>query len=73
MLSYCLKFRKNTESKIRKVVRTTKGWLMLLSKWSVCNSKKFEFLKEQEARGLLSSLGIRAPFIQIPLLGPLLF
>ena len=46
---------------------------MLLSKWSVCNSKKFEFLKEQEARGLLSSLGIRAPFIQIPLLGPLLF
>ena len=73
MLSYCLKFRKNTESKIPKVVRTTNGWLMLLSKWSVCNSKNLKFLTEREARGLLSSLGIRAPFIQIPLLGPLLF
>ena len=46
---------------------------MLLSKWSVCNSKNLKSLTEREARGLLSSLGIRAPFIQIPLLGPLLF
>ena len=46
---------------------------MLLSKCSVCNSKKLKFLKEQEARGLLSSLGIRAPLGKIPLLGSLLF
>ena len=46
---------------------------MLLSKCSVCNSKKLKFLKEQEARGLLSSLGIRAPWGKIPLLGSLLF
>ena len=42
-------------------------------KCSVCNSKRLKFLKEQEARGLLSSLGIRVPLGKIPLLGSLLF
>ena len=46
---------------------------MLLSKWAMFNSKKSKYLKEQEDKGLLSSLGIRAPLSQIPLLGPLLF
>ena len=32
-----------------------------------------KFLKEKEARRLLSSLGIWTPLSQIPLLGPLLF
>ena len=73
MFSYCLKRRKNTESKNPKVVRTKNGRIMLLSKCSVCNSKKSKFLKEQEPRGLLSSLGIRTPLSQIPLLDPLLF
>ena len=59
MLSYCLKCRKNTESKNSKVVRTKNGRIMILSKCLVCNSKKFKRLKEQEARGSLSSLGIR--------------
>ena len=31
---------------------------MLLSKYAVCNSRKSKFIKEQEARGLSSSLGI---------------
>ena len=31
MLSYCLKHRKNTESKTPKVVRTENGRIMLLS------------------------------------------
>ena len=73
MLSYCLKRRKNTESKNPKVVRTKNGRIMLLSKCSVCNSRKSKFLKEQEPRGLLSSLEIRTPLSQIPLLDPLLF
>ena len=73
MLSFCLKRRKNTESKNPKVVRTKNGRIMLLSKCSVCNSKKSKFLKEQEPRGLISSLGIRTPLSQIPLLDPLLF
>ena len=59
MLSYCLTCRKNTESKNSKVVRTKNGRIMILSKCLVCNSKTFKRLKEQEARGLLSSLGIR--------------
>ena len=68
-----MKCRKNTESKNPKVTRTKNGRIMLLSKYSVCNSKKSKFLKEQEARGLLSSLGIKTFLSQIPLLGSLLF
>ena len=55
MLSYYMICRKNTESKSSKVVRTKNGRRMLLSKFSVYNSKKSKFLKEQEAIGLLSS------------------
>ena len=68
-----MKCRKNTESKTPEVVKTKNGRIMLLLKCSVCNSKKLKILKEQEARGLLSSLGIRALSNKVPLLGPLLF
>ena len=71
MLSYCLKCRKKKESKNRNSVRDKNGRIMLLSKCSKCNSKKLKFIKEQEVRGLLSSLGIRTHLSQIPLLGPL--
>ena len=40
MLSYCLKCRKNTESKNPEVVRTKNGRIMLFPKCAVCNSKK---------------------------------
>ena len=73
MLSYCLKCRKNTESKNPKVARTKNGRIMLLSKCAVCDSKKSKFIKQQEASGLLSSLGIKAPLSKIPLVGPLSF
>ena len=46
---------------------------MLLSKCAVSDSKKSKFIKEQEASGLLSSLGLKTPLNKIPLLGPLLF
>ena len=45
---------------------------MLLSKCTVYVSKKSKFIKDQEASRLLSSLGIKAPLSNIPLLGPLL-
>ena len=35
--------------------------------------KKLKFLKEQEARGLLSSLGIRRPLSQISFVGAIVF
>ena len=46
MLSYCIKCRKNTESKNPKAVRTKNGRIMLSSKQAVCDSKKSKFAKE---------------------------
>ena len=71
MLRYCLKRRKNTESKNPKVIRTKNGRIMLLSIFEVFDSKKSKFTKEQEASGLLSSLGIKSHLCKIRLLGPL--
>ena len=65
MLSNCLNCRKNTESKNPKFVKTKNGRIMLLSKFSVCGSKKSKFIKEQEASTLLSSLGIKTPLSKI--------
>ena len=45
---------------------------MLLSKRAVCDSKKLRFIKEQEASGLLSSLGIQKHLSKILLVGSLL-
>ena len=59
LLHYCLKCRKNTETKNPKVTRTKNRIIMLLSNCAVCDSKKLKFMKEQEASGLLSSLGIK--------------
>ena len=73
MLYYCLKSRKNTENKNTKVVRTKNGRIILLSKRLLCNSRKSKFVKEQEAKGLLSSIGIKTPFSQSLLFGPFLF
>ena len=38
------------------------------SKYSVCGIKKSRFVKEQEAKGLLSNLGTKTPLSKIPLL-----
>ena len=45
MLTYCLKCRKNTESKNSQVVRAKNRRIMLLSKCEVCDSKKLKFIK----------------------------
>ena len=42
---------------------------MLSSKCAICGSRKSRFMKEQEANGLLSSLGIKTPLSNTPLLG----
>ena len=59
MLSYCLKHKKNTESKNAYVVKAKNGRIMLLSKCAVCDSKKPKFIKQRKASGLLSSLPIK--------------
>ena len=73
MLSYCLKCKKNTESINPKVSKTTNGKTIILSKCAICGSKKSKFIKEQQAKGLLSKLGLRTPLNKIPLLGDILF
>ena len=73
MLSYCLKSRKNRESKNPEVLKTKTERIMDLSIYSVCNSQKLIFLKEQEVKERLSSLGLKTTFSLIPLLGPILF
>ena len=55
MLSYCLKCRKNTESKNSKVTKTKNGRIMFLSKCEVCNSKNSKLIKQQETNELLST------------------
>ena len=61
MLTYCLKCRKNTKNIDAKMIKTKNGNLVFLSKRTVCNSKKSRFIKEQEAKRLLSNLGIKTP------------
>ena len=73
MLSYCLKCKKNTESINLKVSKTTNGKTMILSTCTICSSKKSKFIKEQQAKGLLSNLGLKTPLNKIPLLGDILF
>ena len=67
MLSCCLKCKKNTESVNPRVSATSNDRTMTLSKCAICGSKKSKFIKKQEAKGLLSSLGIRTPFRKNPL------
>ena len=73
MLSYCLKCKTNTESINPKVPKTNNGKTMILSKCAICDSKKSKFIKEQQAKGLLSNLGLRTPLNKIAVLGDILF
>ena len=73
MKSYCLKCRKDTENINSKVLKTSNGRTMILSKCAICGSKKSRFIKNQEAKGLLSNLGIRTPLSKVPILGNILF
>ena len=64
---------KDAESVDSKVLKTKNDRPMLSSKRAVCDNKKSRFIKGQEAKGLLSSLGLKAPLSNIPLLGNILF
>ena len=70
---YCLKCRKNTENINPKVSKRSNGRTMVLSKCAIRDSKKSRFIKNQEAKGLLSNLGIRTPLSKVPTLGDILF
>ena len=73
MESYCLKCKKYTENINPNVSSTSNGKIVILSKCAICNSKKSKFTNQQEAKRLLSKLGIKTPLSKIPILGDILF
>ena len=53
--------------RLKNVVIFTKT--MILLKCAICGSKKSRFIKNQEAKGLLSNIGLRKPLSKVPILG----
>ena len=56
-----------------RVSKTSNGRTMVLSKCTICGSKKSRFIKSPEAKGLLSDLGVRTPLSNVLILGDILF
>ena len=73
MESYCLKCKKHTKNINPQVSSTSNGKMMILSKCAICGSRKSKFIKKQDAKGLLSKLGIKTPLSNVPVLGDILF
>ena len=73
MESYCLKCKKYTKNIDPKISGTSNGKVMILSKCAICGSKKPRFIKNQEAKRLLSKLGIKTPLSKILILSDILF
>ena len=71
MKTYCLKRKKDTENVDPKIFKTANNRLIMQSKCSGCKNKKSRFVKQQDAKGLLSNLGIKTPLSKIPLLNVL--
>ena len=71
MNTYCVKCRKGTENIDPKMIRKKKKRLIMQSKCPVCRIKESRFVEGQEAKGVLSSLGIKTPLSKIPLLNVL--
>ena len=70
MKSYCLKWKKDTENNYPRVSNTSNGRTVLLLKYQKC--RKSRFIKNQEAKGLSSNLGIRTPLSKVPILRDIL-
>ena len=71
METYCVKCRKKTENLNSKIFKTENNRLIMQSNCPKCGMKKSRFMKKQEAKGLLSNLGIKTPLIKIPLVNVL--
>ena len=64
----CLACRRYTKNNKPKTVRNRQNRLMIQSNCATCGSKKSRFIKEQQAMGILSNLGIKTPLSNVPLL-----
>ena len=66
--TYCLSCRKNTENTNLNIIKSKNNRSMRQSNCAICGSKKSRFIKEQQAKGLLSNLGLKTTFSKVPLL-----
>ena len=73
MESHCLKCRIYTKNINPQLSKTSNSKTMIWSKRAICSSEKSKFIKQQEAKGLLSKLGIKTPLGKIPILRDILF
>ena len=73
MESYCLKCKKHTKNINSQVSSTSNDKVMILSKCAICSGEKSRFIKNQEAKGLLSKLCIKTTFSKLPIFGDILF
>ena len=68
-----MKCRKTTKNLSSKVFKTKNGRLIMQLKFPDCGIKKSRFVKEQEAKGLLSSLDLKTRLSKTPLFGDTFF
>ena len=73
MKTYRVKCRKNTDNLNSKIFKTKNVRLIMRSKCSDCGIKKWRLVKQQEVKGLLSSLGLKTPLSKISLFGNMFF
>ena len=66
--TYCLVCRKYTKYNNPKIVKNSQNRLMIQSNCANCSSRKSSFIKEQQAMGILSNLGIKTLLSKVPLL-----
>ena len=69
--TYCLSCEKYTENTNPRTVRNRQNRSMIQSNCAICGSKKSRFIKEQQAAGILSNLGIKTPLSKVQLLNVL--
>ena len=70
MESYCVKCKKYTKDIDPKVLGTSNG---KVSKRATCDSKKSKFVKNQGAKEVLRTLGLKTPPSKVRVLGDILY
>ena len=73
MESKCLNCKEHKKNLDPQVSSTSNGELLILSKCAICKSKKSAFPNKQQAKKLLSNLGINIPSNKVSILGEVLF
>ena len=66
--TYCLVCRDYTKYNNPTIVRNRRNRLMMQSNYANCGSRKSRFIKEQQAMGILSNLGIKTSLSKVPVL-----